>query len=110
MTKSLFVRAAAAMGMTALAILFLGLIPFLDANPTSGASLTKTLPVSVDRTFKGDRLPLPSEANAALSRNEPLRGAYGRAATPQEVPFACDTSFSPISAPRLALIYGRCLS
>ncbi|HEX4409496.1 MAG TPA: hypothetical protein VH206_12045 [Xanthobacteraceae bacterium] len=109
MTNQLFVRVAGALGVTALAVFFLSLIPFFDL--TAGAGVSHTFPVSVDRTLKGDRLPLASEINSAVSRNEPKNDILKeRATTPQEIPFACDASFSPISAPHLALVYGRCLS
>src|SRR5271156_2885756 len=104
MTRVLFVRVAGALGATALAVLILGLIPFIDANPTAGAGTTHTSPVSVDRTLKGDRLSMPSESNSAVSRDVPKE----RAKAPEEIPFACDATFSPISAPKLALVYGRC--
>jgi hypothetical protein len=111
MTNQLFVRVAGALGVTALAVFFLSLIPFLDADLTAGAGVSHTFPVSVDRTLKGDRLPLPSEINSAVSRNEPKSSSLKeRVTAPQEIPFACDASFSPISAPHLALVYGRCLS
>ncbi len=106
MTKVLFVRVVGALSATGLAVLFLGLIPFLDANPSAGAGIAHTSPVSVDRTLKGDRLPLPANINLAVSRVEPKQ----RTATPADAPFACEPAFSPISAPRLALVYGRCLS
>lgn len=105
MIRPLSVRIAGAFGITSLAVLFVGLIPFLDAGPSVGAALTVIKPTyTVNREFKGDRLPLPSEINSAVSRNEP-------AALPvvsREIPIGCDRSFSPITAPHLAYVYGRC--
>lgn len=111
MAKLLFARIASAIGMTALAVAFLGLIPFLSADPTAGAGLTvRTQTLTVDRTLKGDRMPLPAEINAAVSRVEPKLLPQQSQSQPQEIPFACDAAFSPIVSPRLSLVYGRCLS
>jgi hypothetical protein len=57
--------------------------------------------LSVDRTLKGDRLPLePSAENAAApSASQTLR---------DKIPIGCDRAFSPISAPRLANVFRRC--
>lgn len=99
-------RFASAFGVTALAFVMVGLVPFLGAEPSEGASFAKTPAVSVDRTLKGDRLPLPSEINSALSRNDP--SPQQQSQQPGEIPDGCDASFSPITAPLLAHIYGRC--
>jgi hypothetical protein len=100
MARYLFVRIAGAFGATALALFFVGLIPFLSADPTSGAGLARKAPAfSVNREFKGDRLPV---APVSARNVKPSEGY------PKEVPVGCDASFSPISAPRLAYIYGRC--
>jgi hypothetical protein len=105
MARLLLVRIASALGITSLAFLFVGLIPFLSADPTAGAGLTvKTPTFSVNREFKGDRLPLSSPINSAVSRS--FRSE--RSQTPSEIPVGCDAAFSPISAPHLAYIYGRC--
>jgi hypothetical protein len=102
MAKVLFVRIAGGFGLASLALFFLGLIPFLSADPTAGAGLTKgpasrSPAFSVNRQFKGDRLPLI--ATQATERTSDH---------PKEIPVGCDASFSPISAPRLALVFGRC--
>jgi hypothetical protein len=103
MAKQLFVRISGALGVTSLALLFVGLIPFLGAGPSAGAGLgVNKLPAfTVNRELKGDRLPLPSEINSAISRN---------IQTPRAIPVGCDASFSAISAPRLAYVFGRCLT
>jgi hypothetical protein len=109
MAKALFVRMASAVGLVALSLIFLGLVPLLNADPSAGASLVNRSLVnrapaaSVNREFKGDRLPLPSDTNSAFSKNEPQRSQ-----APKEIPDGCDPSFSPITAPQLAYVYGRC--
>lgn len=107
MVRVFFVRFAGALGATALAVFFVGLIPFLGAEPSVGAGFSARTPaVVVDRTYKGDRLPMPSEINKAESRGEP--DAQQSSRMPQEVPVGCDTAFSPVASPRLAYYYGRC--
>ena len=104
-----FARISGALGVTALALCFLGLIPFLSAAPSAGAGyVPRTSSFSVDREFKSDRLPIHAALNASAWQTEFTPQAAARA--PREIPFACDPSFSPMSAPRLAYIYGRCLS
>jgi hypothetical protein len=106
MAKLLFVRIAGALGMTAVALLFVGLLPFLSADPTAGAGLTVGTPaVSVNRAFKGNRLPLSAQINSAVRRGSVLQ--LTRQA-PEEIPDGCDAAFSPIASPRLAHVYGRC--
>jgi len=101
MARLLFVRIAGGVGIVSLALFFVGLIPFLSADPTVGAGLAgRTAGYSVNRDFKGDRLPV-SDFKWIASRAQRY---------PREIPVGCDASFSPISAPRLAYVYGRCVS
>lgn len=101
----LFVRIAGALGISALALFFVGLIPFF-ANPTVGAGVAAKAPsFSVNRQFKGDRLLLsaPTVARRGFSTQE-------QSSKPQKIPVGCEGSFSPISSPRLAHIVGRCMT
>ena len=102
----LFVRIAGALGITALTLFFVGLIPFF-ADPTVGAGIAAKAPsFSVNRQFKGDRLPVASAPNVAgrgLSTQE-------QSTKPRKIPAGCEGSFSPISSPRLAHIVGRCMT
>lgn len=101
MVKLMFARIAGGLGLVSLALFFVGLIPFLIADPTASAGLAgRTSSHSVNREFKGDRLPIP-DANL-IPKNA------RRVQHPGEIPVGCDASFSPITAPRLAYIYGRC--
>jgi hypothetical protein len=106
MTRLLFFRFAGTLGMTALGLVIVGLIPFLSNEPSAGAVLTPG--VSVNREFKGDRLPLPSDINSAVSQND-IR-SQRRGLMPAEIPVGCDPAFSPVSAPRMAYFYGRCMT
>lgn len=102
----LFVRIAGALGMTGLALFFVGLIPFL-ADPTVGAGIAAKAPsFSVNRQFKGDRLPV---ANAATVARRGL-STQQQSSKPQKIPVGCEGSFSPISSPRLAHVIGRCMT
>src|SRR5271156_1618669 len=108
MAKLLMLRIAGALGTTSLALLVVGLIPFLSAGPTAGAGLAAGTPAfTVNRAIKGDRLPLPSDINSAVSR-------IGLGPQPhwmaREIPVGCDPAFSPVSSPRLSYIYGRCMT
>jgi uncharacterized protein (DUF58 family) len=112
----LFVRIAGALGITALALFFVSVIPFF-ADPIVGAGFAAKPPsFSVNREFKGDRLPASSIAPVA-SRSRPQNGANTRdlggqdqAQKPRRIPIGCEGAFSPISSPRLAHIVGRCMT
>ena len=109
MAKLLFVRIAGALGVTSLALFFVGVVPFLSIAPTAGAGFVPSTPgFTVNREFKGDRLPLHSALNSSVW--QPEFGSQTDASAPHEIPFACEPSFSPISAPRLAYVYGRCMT
>ncbi len=111
MTKSLLVRLlvrfASALATIALAAVLVGLIPFLSAGPSAREGLIATTPaVTVNREFKGDLLPLAVPIDRVLSRqlSRPSHPAS------HEIPLGCEASFSPVSAPQLAYVYGRCMT
>ena len=98
----LFLRIAGALGITALAVLFVGLIPFI-ADPSVGAGIAAKAPsFSVNRQFKGDRLPLQSARRGPSTQEQSSKS--------DKIPVGCEGSFSPISSPRLAHILGRCMT
>ena len=104
MARAFFVRMASAVGLLSLSFVLVGLIPFLSAGPSVGAGYLAHTPANaVNRAFKGDRLPLPSDINSAFSKNEPQRPR-----TSKDVPDGCDRAFSPITNPQLAYVFGRC--
>ena len=105
----LFVRIAGALGVTALALCFLGLIPFLSGAPRAGAGYAPSTPAfTVNRALKGDRLPMHEALNPWSWQTD--FGSLARAGAPREIPVGCEPAFSPAVSPRLAYIYGRCLS
>jgi hypothetical protein len=108
MARQLFVRMTSAAGILSLAALLLALDPFL--GPTAGANLSKTPPVTVDRTLKGDRLPVSNVLALRAPSAQDAASPQLSAAAPAQIPVGCDPAFSPISSPRLASIYRRCMT
>ena len=104
----LFVRIADALGVTTLAVCFLGLIPFLSAAPSGAGYAPRTPSFTVNRALKGDRLPMHDALNASAWQTD--FASLARANAPHEIPVGCDPAFSPVASPRLAFVYGRCLS
>jgi hypothetical protein len=103
----LFIRIAGALGITALALFFVSLIPFF-ADPTVGAGIAARAPTfTVNREFKGDRLPVSGAASSAARRGS---STQEQSQKPQKIPIGCEGAFSPISSPRLAHVLGRCMT
>ena len=92
-------RTLAAGGILALAWWILGAAPL--SNVTAPLRLTNNAPqFSVNQLRKGDRLPVikrPAFPVPQSMQNE------------QKVPLGCDRAFSPVAAPAVKSIYGRCL-
>ena len=108
MIKQLYLRLASAAGLLALAVLFMGVDPFLSAG--AGTSV-RTPAVSVDRTLKGDRLPLSNPTVFDAPNWQAEFGAPPPAQEPRaQMPFACDPAFSPIVAAKSANVYRRCMA
>lgn len=95
MRPILFVRGAAVVG----ALFAAGFISF-PSFPSTGL-FTVNSP-TVDRTFKGDRLPVAASADKIGAPASPMRQTGGK------VPVGCDGAFSPISSPLLATVFRRC--
>jgi hypothetical protein len=107
MAKQLSLRMASAAGLLVLALLFLGIAPFLSVD----AGLTGMAPaISVDRSLKGDRLPLSNPAIADLPNWQAEFDVQPRAQPRAQIPLGCDPAFSPIQAPAAANVYRRCLT
>jgi hypothetical protein len=96
MRPILLVRAA--VGAALVAVSFISFPSF----PSAGL-FTVNAP-AVDRTLKGDRLPLTAPARA------PMIGTSGsqRQQSREKVPIGCDGAFSPVASPRLANVFRRC--
>jgi hypothetical protein len=83
-------------------------VSFISFPSLPSASLFSLMsPVSVDRTLKGDRLPLTAHVDKTQMSTQAERTQMSvPPRTP--IPVGCDRAFSPISAPRLANVFGRC--
>lgn len=62
--------------------------------------------ISVDRTLKGDRLPLVGSTIQSHELGLPVPPAQSQ--WREKIPVGCDAAFSPVSAPRLANVFRRC--
>jgi hypothetical protein len=75
-------------------------------NPAAGRP-TSNPAVTVDRTLKGDRLPLVAPLAQPHELGLPLTPPRSQAR--EKVPVGCDGAFSSISAPRLENVFRRCV-
>jgi hypothetical protein len=100
MIGSFFRRTLAAGGILALAWWIIGAAPL--SNVTASPGLTRSAPqFTVNQLRKGDRLPV-TKRPAVSHEPQSLQNE-------QKVPFGCDRAFSPVAAPAVKSIYGRCL-
>lgn len=109
MAKSLCLRMASGVGLLTLAFFLVSLDPFLGAGPMAGAGYSgKTPAVSVERSLKGDRLPIshPLAVNSTTSPDG-LRSQPSSAQRAQ-LPIGCDPAFSAIFSSKFGNVYRRC--
>jgi hypothetical protein len=105
MVSQLYFRMASAAGLLALAFVLLGLDPFLS-DPAAGT----TPSVTVDRSLKGDRLPI---SNSTLLNAPDWRSEFSARPSNDshaQMPVGCDGAFSSISLPQNANVYRRCMA
>jgi len=88
----------------AFALVTASLVSFPSLS-TTGVGLTSMPVTPVNRALKGDRLPTAKPTAWQHEFRAPVTPLQSRA----RVPVGCDTSFSPISSPRLANVFRRCL-
>ena len=88
----------------AFALVTASLVSFPSLS-TTGVGLSSTPAASVNRALKGDRLPTAKPTAWQHEFRPPVTPLQSRA----RVPVGCDTAFSPISSPRLANVFRRCL-
>ena len=105
MAKLLCLRMAGAVALCSLAFLLVSFGPLLSAAALGAGGKDRPPGFSVNRFRKGDRLPLyqPGTVRRDLRVPEGLQSQ-------QKVPFGCDPAFSPVAAPSLSTVYGRCIS
>jgi len=109
-------RIVVASTLMSLAFFFGSLNPFLRAAPIGRPAVNERTPaVSVNRYRKGDRLPVLGNSDHSDRTDTKgairwyLRGQDG-SQTGKQVPLGCDPAFSPVSAPSLATVFGRCMT
>jgi hypothetical protein len=105
MTRFFYLRIASALVACSVAFLLVSFDPYLSAAPIAPDASDNTPAVSVNRLRKGDRLPLYDSGTALRD----FRGPEGLQSR-KGVPFGCDRAFSPVSAPSLSAVYGRCMA
>jgi hypothetical protein len=91
------VRAAAVAALLA--------VSFISFPSFPGVGLFTVNSPMVDRTFKGDRLPLTAPAGSPVSGAP----ASSRRQSREKVLLGCDGAFSPIATPLLANVLRRCM-
>jgi hypothetical protein len=96
-------RTLAAGGILALAWWIMGAAPL--SNVTAPPGLTNSAPqFTVNQLRKGDRLHVTKRP--AMSHDLPVPQSLQNE---QKVPLGCDRAFSPVAAPAVKSMYGRCL-
>lgn len=104
-------------GAISLALFTAGLVS-VPSFPTTGAGLPPAgQTVAVNRAHKADRLPVLGPAvrpelgsPAAPSPSAPLPATPLSTRPSARIPAGCDRAFSPISSPRLAHVFRRCIA
>jgi hypothetical protein len=114
MARLFCLRIMGALGLCSFAFLLVSLDPFLSAAPLGSGVNDPTAAVSVNHFRKGDRLRLfhPGASNRIGADPGPgrdLRAPDG-SQTQEKVPVGCDPAFSPVTAPSLSTVYGRCMT
>jgi hypothetical protein len=87
-------------GAAVVAALFAASLISFPSFPS--VSLFTVNPPAVDRTLKGDRLPLAASADKIGAPASPAQQTRGK------VPVGCDGAVSAISSPRLTNVFRRC--
>jgi hypothetical protein len=89
-------------GIAALALSSAVLISY-PSFPSTFAIIAN--PQLVNHALKGDRLPTtaPGSSKSRATTQPSLERAE------KQVPVGCDRAFSPVSSPRFATIFGRCV-
>ena len=111
MARQLYLRIVSAFGLVALAALFVGIDPFLGVSATLSS---QTPAVSVNRTLKGDRLPVANSAILDVPDGQARFAGQPSGERRAQTPFACDPAFSLIRSPNSAAasanVYRRCMA
>lgn len=111
MVRTWFFRTAGATGLLLLALLVFSFDPVFSVAPPAGAAINNPTPaVVVDRSLKGDRMPIVNR-DFFTSTFAPFKSSLrsqSSAASGAQAPVGCDPAFSPIFNSRFGNVYGRC--
>lgn len=99
-------RVMGAVALCSAAFVVADTAPYLYAAPAVPGLSNPEPAMTVNRFRKGNRLPLFQRR--AVRQEAPVRPAGSQ--TPGKVPLGCDSSFSPVTSPELATLYGRCMA
>jgi hypothetical protein len=113
MVRSFVIRMAGALGIVALALLLVGLVPFLGVSYTAGAGVGSSAPAFlVNRDGKSERLSVmaPAKAYAPDWNAEFSALPQAQPAPRAQMPLGCDPAFSPITSPVRYNVFGRCMA
>ena len=94
--------------VTALGFLAMGSIAGSWASQTPQAILN--ISASVDRSLKGDKLPVTGSVIAQQGPRDVSRERPVDQNSKREAPVGCDPLFSPVSAPALSHLFRRCMT
>lgn len=81
------------------------IVTFIDRSAADGATAANAATVVVNRTNKGDRLPIASPPQQHSRSFSPTGSARMK-----RMPLGCESAFSPVADPAQAHIFLRCLS
>jgi hypothetical protein len=105
MARLVSLRIVGAVALCSAVFVVAGAAPYLHAAPVAPGLSDPEPTMMVNHFRKGDRLPL-FKAHAVQQEQPVPSGSQ----TQGKVPFGCDSSFSPVTSPELATVYGRCMS
>lgn len=106
MARLVSFRFMGAAALCSAAFVLAGAAPYLHAAPIVPGLSDPEPSMAVNHFQKGDRLPL--FPRRAVRQGAPA--AQPGSQTPGRVPLGCDSSFSPVTSPQLATLYGRCMT
>ncbi len=104
MARLVSFRLMGAAALCSAAFVLAGAAPYLYAAPITPGLTDPEPAMTVNDFRKGDRLPLFQRR--AVRQEVPSIGPQTRG----KVPVGCDSSFSPVTSPQLATLYGRCMA
>ena len=104
MARLVSFRLIGAAALCSAAFVLAGAAPHLYAAPIIPGLTNPEPSMTVNDFRKGDRLPLFHPRS--VRQEVPPIGSQ----TQGKVPLGCDSSFSPVTSPQLATLYGRCIS